>query len=79
MANATGKEVVILDLYPGTGELILSVVLEKCTERLDEPTATNVLAKDIFAKTETGARVAVMCDPTTVSNVHGGDEYANQC
>ncbi|KAF7340907.1 Pectin lyase-like protein [Mycena sanguinolenta] len=46
--NATGREVVILDLYPGT--------------------ATNVLAKDIFARTETGRPVAVMCNSTTVSN-----------
>ncbi|KAJ6520551.1 pectin lyase fold/virulence factor [Mycena sanguinolenta] len=46
--NATGREVVIFDLYPGT--------------------ATNVLAKDIFSRTETGRPVAVMCNSTTVSN-----------
>ncbi|CAK5265659.1 unnamed protein product [Mycena citricolor] len=46
--NATGREVVILDLYPGT--------------------ATNVVAKDIFARTVTGRPVAVMCNETTVSN-----------
>jgi len=45
--GATGKEVIIFDLYPGT--------------------ATNILAKDIFSATETGARVAVMCNSTTVS------------
>lgn len=28
--------------------------------------AANILAKDILAKTETGARVAVMCDPEAV-------------
>ncbi|THV04601.1 pectin lyase-like protein [Dendrothele bispora CBS 962.96] len=46
--GATGKEVIIFDLYPGT--------------------ATNVVAKNIFAKTETGAPVAVMCNFTTVMN-----------
>ncbi|KAJ7511789.1 pectin lyase fold/virulence factor [Mycena galericulata] len=46
--NATGREVVILDLYPGT--------------------ATDVLAKDIFATTETGREMDVMCNATTVSN-----------
>jgi hypothetical protein len=48
VANATGREVAILDLYPGT--------------------ASNVVAKDIFATTETGNPVAVMCNSTTVSN-----------
>jgi len=48
VANATGKEVIILDLYPGT--------------------ATNIVAEDIFARTETGAPVAVMCNPATVTN-----------
>lgn len=28
--------------------------------------ATNIVAKDIFAKTESGARVAVMCNSTAV-------------
>ncbi|KAF7307636.1 Glycoside hydrolase family 28 protein [Mycena indigotica] len=46
--NATGREVVILDLYPGT--------------------ASNILAKDIFAVTETGRPVAAMCNSTTVTN-----------
>ncbi|KAJ7842243.1 pectin lyase-like protein [Mycena olivaceomarginata] len=48
VANATGREVAILDLYPGT--------------------ASNVVAKDIFATTETGNPVAVMCNSTTVTN-----------
>ncbi|KAJ3967342.1 pectin lyase fold/virulence factor, partial [Lentinula raphanica] len=48
VTNATGKEVIILDLYPNT--------------------TSNILAKDIFAKTETGAPVAAMCDPSTVTN-----------
>jgi len=48
VANATGREVAILDLYPGT--------------------AVNVVAKDIFATTETGRPVAVMCNATTVTN-----------
>ncbi|KAJ7631646.1 pectin lyase-like protein [Mycena polygramma] len=48
VANATGREVVILDLYPET--------------------ASNVVAKDIFAKTETGRHVTVMCNSTTVTN-----------
>ncbi|KAJ7447202.1 pectin lyase-like protein [Mycena latifolia] len=48
VANATGREVAILDLYPGT--------------------ASNVLAKDIFATTETLRPVAVMCNATTVTN-----------
>jgi len=46
--GATGKEVAILDLYPGT--------------------AQNIVAKDIFSVTETGAPVAVMCDPATVTS-----------
>ncbi|KAE9391768.1 pectin lyase-like protein [Gymnopus androsaceus JB14] len=48
VANATGKEVIILDLYPNT--------------------TSNILAKDIFARTETGAPVAAMCNATTISN-----------
>ncbi|KIK71449.1 glycoside hydrolase family 28 protein [Collybiopsis luxurians FD-317 M1] len=46
--GATGKEVIILDLYPNT--------------------TSNILAKDIHAKTETGAPVAAMCSPDTVSS-----------
>ncbi|KAJ3574359.1 hypothetical protein NP233_g1824 [Leucocoprinus birnbaumii] len=45
--NATGKEVIIFDLYPGT--------------------ASNIRTQNISAKTKTGAPVAVMCDPATVS------------
>ncbi|KAA1467850.1 pectin lyase-like protein [Dentipellis sp. KUC8613] len=48
VANATGKEVAIFDLYPGS--------------------ATNIVAKDIFAHTETGAPVRVMCNSSTVTN-----------
>jgi len=48
VANATGKEVIILDLYPNT--------------------TSNILAKDIFARTETGAPVAALCNPATISN-----------
>ncbi|RDB24421.1 putative exopolygalacturonase C [Hypsizygus marmoreus] len=44
--GATGKEIAILDLYPGT--------------------ASNIVAKDIVAKTKTGSPVAVMCDPETI-------------
>ncbi|KAF9257041.1 pectin lyase-like protein [Marasmius fiardii PR-910] len=47
VANTTGKEVIIFDLYPET--------------------ATNIVAKNIHAQTETGAPVAVMCDPAVVS------------
>jgi len=46
--GATGKEVVIFDLYPDT--------------------ATNIVAKDILATTETHAPVAAMCNATTISN-----------
>ncbi|KAH7926860.1 glycoside hydrolase family 28 protein [Leucogyrophana mollusca] len=46
--GATGKEVVIFDLYPAT--------------------ATNIVAKNIFARTETGAPVAAMCNSTTISS-----------
>ncbi|KAL5534476.1 hypothetical protein ACEPAG_938 [Sanghuangporus baumii] len=46
--GATGKEVIIFDLYPNT--------------------TTNIVAKDIFARTESDAPVAVMCDPDTVTN-----------
>lgn len=46
--NATGKEVVIFDLFPDT--------------------ATNVLAKDLLGvRTETGAPLRVLCDPSAVS------------
>ncbi|KAF5313038.1 hypothetical protein D9619_002417 [Psilocybe cf. subviscida] len=45
--GATGKEVAIFDLYPGT--------------------AKNIVAKGIFATTETHAPVAVMCNSTTIS------------
>ncbi|KAF9449975.1 glycoside hydrolase family 28 protein [Macrolepiota fuliginosa MF-IS2] len=48
VANATGKEVAIFDLYPNT--------------------TSNILTRDIFAKTQTGAPVDVMCDPTTITN-----------
>ncbi|TCD67912.1 hypothetical protein EIP91_011846 [Steccherinum ochraceum] len=51
--GATGKEVAILDLYPGTGSLF---------------SANNVVAKGILGFTETGAQVRVMCSSTTVSN-----------
>ncbi|THH19377.1 hypothetical protein EW146_g1787 [Bondarzewia mesenterica] len=47
VANATGKEVAIFDLYPDT--------------------ATNILAKQILARTETGAPVAVMCNSSTIT------------
>ncbi|KIP01758.1 glycoside hydrolase family 28 protein [Phlebiopsis gigantea 11061_1 CR5-6] len=46
--GATGKEVAILDLYPGT--------------------ATNIVAKDVFAVTETLAPVRVMCNATTITS-----------
>lgn len=48
VANATGKEVAILDLYPNT--------------------TSNIRTKEIFARTQTGAPVDVMCDPETVDN-----------
>lgn len=48
VANATGREVIIFDLYPNT--------------------TSNIVAKDIFVRTETGADVAVMCDPRMISN-----------
>ncbi|KAF8152112.1 pectin lyase-like protein [Mycena galopus ATCC 62051] len=48
VANATGREVVILDLYPNT--------------------ATNVRTKNIFAETESGGQVDVMCNTTDVTN-----------
>ncbi|KAJ7696742.1 pectin lyase fold/virulence factor [Mycena rosella] len=48
VANATGREVAIFDLYPGT--------------------ASNIVAKDIFATTETLRPVDVMCNATTVTN-----------
>ncbi|CCL98533.1 uncharacterized protein FIBRA_00532 [Fibroporia radiculosa] len=46
--GATGKEVVIFDLYPNT--------------------ATNIVAKNLFARTLTGAPVAAMCNVTTVTS-----------
>lgn len=48
VANATGREVAILDLYAGT--------------------ATNIVAKNIFARTQTGKPVTVMCDPATITS-----------
>jgi len=53
VANATGKEVIILDVAAGT--------------------ESNLLAKNIRARTETGAPVAVMCDPTAVTGDVGFD------
>ncbi|KIJ66606.1 glycoside hydrolase family 28 protein [Hydnomerulius pinastri MD-312] len=46
--GATGKEVVIFDLYPGT--------------------ATNIVAKNLFARTLTGAPVAAMCNSSTITS-----------
>ncbi|KAJ3888884.1 pectin lyase-like protein [Lentinula edodes] len=71
VTNATGKEVIILDLYPNTSALsVISLAKRAISNTLTTVTssASNILAKDIFAKTETGARVAAMCDPTTISN-----------
>ncbi|KAJ7144808.1 pectin lyase fold/virulence factor [Mycena crocata] len=48
VANATGREVAVFDLYPGT--------------------ASNILAKDIFATTQTLKEVDVLCNSTTVTN-----------
>ncbi|KAK7052027.1 glycoside hydrolase family 28 protein [Favolaschia claudopus] len=48
VANATGREVVIFDLYPGT--------------------AMNITTKNIFAKTESGGEVDVMCNPEDIMN-----------
>jgi len=47
VANATGREVAIFDLYPDT--------------------AVNVVAKQIYAKTQTGKEVDVMCNSTAIS------------
>ncbi|KAH8120075.1 hypothetical protein DFH11DRAFT_1739320 [Phellopilus nigrolimitatus] len=52
--EATGKEIIIFDLYPDT----------ECVK------AINVLPSNLFAKTETGARSAVMY-PDTVTNDAG--------
>lgn len=65
--GATGKEVIIFDLYPGTGEKRSRNSSELDVSDLENLQATNILAKDIFSTTETGARVAVMCNSTTVS------------
>lgn len=35
---------------------------------LYEGTASNIVAKDIFAVTDSGKPVAVLCDPSTISN-----------
>lgn len=75
VANATGKEVIILDLYPGTGK---TGPLETFTLVFTtEPIATNIVAEDIFARTETGAPVAVMCNPATVSSELRFDPQSN--
>lgn len=65
--GATGKEVAILDLYPGTGAPHISHEDRAVNSSDIRCIATNVLVKDIFAKTETGAPVAVMCNSSTVS------------
>ncbi|KAK7051487.1 hypothetical protein VNI00_004461 [Paramarasmius palmivorus] len=44
--GATGKEVVIYDLYPET--------------------AKNIKVKNVKVRTQTGAKVAAMCDPSTI-------------
>ncbi|KAJ7695337.1 pectin lyase-like protein [Mycena olivaceomarginata] len=53
VANATGREVVILYLYPGTGE---------------HGTTTNVRMKNIVAHTERGGEVDMMCSTVDVTN-----------
>lgn len=67
--NATGKEVAILDLYPDTGALGSVLCSSSASKSHLLILATNILVKDVFSTTETGAPVAVMCDPTTVSIV----------
>ena len=67
VANATGKEVAIFDLYPDTGEpgtFCVLVSLGRLTVYLCS--ATNIVAKHIFSHTETGSPVAVMCNSTAV-------------
>ena len=62
--GATGKEVIILDLYPGTGDR--AVHQNQLYRQSDVESAANIVAKDIFARTETGAPVAVMCNSSAV-------------
>ena len=66
VANATGKEVAILDLYPNTSTPSLLSHLSVLTYRSYNASASNIRTKDIFARTQTGAPVDVMCDPETV-------------
>lgn len=54
----------ILDLYPNTGECHTCQAKEI---RLIPSAVTNLVTRRIFARTETGAPVTVMCDPSTVS------------
>jgi hypothetical protein len=65
VTNATGKEVVIFDLYPNSGVPSL-FARTRPPIWTDTCTATNILVKDLQAKTLSGAPVAAMCNPSTV-------------
>ena len=66
MPGATGKEVVILDLYEGAGEVCLSREGTKNLNLCDPHTAKTIATNQINTKTLSGAPVTVMCDPTVV-------------
>lgn len=66
MPGATGREVVILDLYPGTGKLHLlqeGRKIQTCTYTF---IARGILAKEINVMSLSGKPVAVICNPTEV-------------
>ena len=64
--GATGKEVIIFDLYPGTG--MSFQCQESDRHSIPYAAATNILAKDIIGVTETLSPTRVMCNASTVSS-----------
>ena len=66
MPGATGREVVILDLYPGAGEIYLLKEGRKTYTYTFILTAREIVAKNISGTSLSGEPVAVMCDPTEV-------------
>jgi hypothetical protein len=63
--GATGREVVIFDLYAGNGTKLLFLLW--FMELIVIIAASNIVAKDIYAVTQDSAPVTVMCDPKAVS------------
>ena len=64
--GATGKEVIILDLYQGAGEALLSKEGTRDLNLYAHSTAKAIVAKNIHVRTLSGAPMTVMCNSTAV-------------